>query len=471
MVFSSPIFLAVFFPLFLLVHLAAGKRARNTVLLLGSLAFYTWGEPKAVFLMLFVIFLNYALAIRFPEADGRRKTRLLIAGVVANLAILAIFKYLDFIIVNLNWLVAFLGAPPIPEAHLALPIGISFYIFQALSYLIDAYRGEVKIQYGLFKFALYISLFPQLIAGPIVRYGFIAGDLDNRAWDSTNVFDGLTRFCIGLAKKVLLADSLGVIADSIFGSPVETIPMAWAWLGAIVYALQIYYDFSGYSDMAIGMGKMFNFHFPENFNYPYAATSLRDFWRRWHMSLTAWLRDYLYIPLGGSRCSSFCHARNILLVLTICGLWHGAAWTFVLWGVYNGVGLVGQHLFRSSFPVIAGRIPPMFGRIFTMIFILVGWVLFRSENLQFCGSYLKTMFLGNAESTFFTFGPVLDNCASISNCLILVIAIICSQPIRWMKLENLRQTTGGQLVILLLFFLAYAFAMTSNYSPFLYFRF
>lgn len=471
MVFSSPAFLALFFPALLGIYLVAPKGCRNSVLLVASLFFYAWGEPRALPVLFIVIIFNYLIAFRLEQ--GAKKRFYIWVAIWGNLGCLTFFKYADFLIANLNFLLKLFALRELPLPQILLPIGISFFIFQALSYVIDVYRGNAKALRDFWDFALYLALFPQLLAGPIVRYLDIARDLRNRQLNKDNFYEGLTRFCLGLAKKIFLADNLGLIADNIFAAPPDSIPCAWAWLGATAYALQLYYDFSAYSDMAIGIGRMFNFHFPENFNHPYAASSLRDFWRRWHMSLTAWLRDYLYIPLGGSRCSSLCAARNILLTLALCGLWHGAAWSFLLWGLYHGLGLAGERALRKHFSTLwpDNILFAFLARSLTLLFVLVGWVIFRSPDHSYAFSYLAIMFCGNANHDALSFNPDWLLLLTFSNLFFLLSALLLTQPIARFRLQALQQSRLGQLWLLILFGASYAVAMTNSYSPFLYFRF
>lgn len=468
MVFSSPFFISLFFPVLLLTYFLAPEIARNAILLAFSLFFYAWGEPRALPLMLLVIAFNYWIALRIEKARSRV---FLILGALFNLLLLGLFKYLDFLIANLNILLAWANFDRIPLPHIILPIGISFYIFQAISYIIDIGRGSAGAQRNIFRFALYISLFPQLIAGPIVRYLQIEPDLGKRGLVIDNISAGLIRFCIGLGKKVFIADSLGFVADKIFGAHPETVPCFWAWIGAITYAMQIYYDFSAYSDMAIGIGRIFNFRFPENFNYPYASRTIQEFWRRWHMSLTQWLIDYLYIPLGGSRVSTYATYRNIIIVLACCGIWHGAAWTFVIWGIYNGAGLVIERLCGRLDILKNKPLLYYFHWLLTLIFILAGWVIFRAEDLTQAMQYLKIMFFGNTDRSFFDLPVIWEECFTYSNCLFLGLALFFSQPHRKITFEIVYSSWIWQAAILILFGASYAFVMTGNYSPFLYFRF
>lgn len=473
MVFSSPLFLCIFFPLLIICYVLAPARLRNGVLLIASLLFYTWGEPEALPVLIGVVLINYFLALFIDKRCNADKKILFYIALFLNIACLVFFKYADFIVENVNYVINIADIPELPLPHIMLPIGISFYIFQAISYIVDVYRGDVKPQRSLWNFSLYISMFPQLIAGPIVRYITIFNDFSRRRLIVGHISEGLARFCIGLAKKIFLADNMGSIADCIFATPTEAIPCFWAWLGAIAYALQIYYDFSGYSDMAIGMGRMFNYHFPENFNFPYAACSLQDFWRRWHMSLTAWLKDYVYIPLGGSRCSFIVSSRNVLITLALCGIWHGASWTFLVWGVYNGLGLVLERGFKryGHMTRCPGALSYALGRLYTLVFVLAGWVIFRSPDHIYAWNYLSVMFTGNPLCDFMTFNVNYLLFTTISNGIFLLLAIILSQPIRCLALNNLYQCRIGQIYIVLLFVVTYAFVITNQYSPFIYFRF
>lgn len=471
MVFSSPFFLSLFFPILLLLYIFAPKSARNAILLLASLFFYAWGDPRALPILICVIIFTWYTGLKLAR-PGRIW---MIIGVVGNLAVLAFFKYLNFAVINLNSCITFFNLPALPLPDIALPIGISFYIFQAISYIIDAYRKQTAIQTSLFKFSLYISLFPQLVAGPIVRYVSIANELGSRSLSAANLQAGIIRFSIGLAKKVFIADSMGYIADVVFSSPADTLPCLWAWIGAITYALQIYYDFSAYSDMAIGIGKIFNFNFPENFNYPYAARTLQDFWRRWHMSLTTWLRDYLYIPLGGNRGSNIHTYRNILIILLCCGVWHGAAWNFFFWGLYNGLGLIAERMiFRKSpqHPRNAAAFPgAVLHALLVLLFILIGWVFFRSDSLAEALHYLEIMFCGNPAFPFLSFEWAWLSCVTYSNIIFFIVALVGSQPIKNVNLEFAESSLLAKIGVAMLFVAAYAFVMTSDYSPFLYFRF
>lgn len=459
MVFSSSLFLTIFLPLLLAIYFLSPRCLRNVVLLSFSLVFYAWGEPHAVWVMIMLMVANYVCAM----LGGW----LLILGIVLDLGALFFYKYLGFAVENVNSLAGFFGVGgrfAVPD--IALPIGISFYVFQLVSYLIDVRRKAVPVQKNPLDFMLYVSLFPQLIAGPIVRYSTIAADIANRALHLDNVHMGLRRFAVGLAKKVLIADTMSEIADCVFNSPVEGIPGLWCWIGALTYSLQIFFDFSGYSDMAIGLGRIFNFRFLENFEYPYSACSVRDFWRRWHISLSSWLRDYLYIPLGGNRCGAVKTYINLFVVFLACGIWHGAAWTFVAWGVYHGLGLVIERLGLGR---LVERMPRIVGNAYTLIFVIVGWVVFRAESMTYAVAYLKNMFLGNGMVSGVAFLPAL-RFVSIKAVVIFAIGAAMSYP----YIPNICMKICGGIrtaLALLLFAVSLVFAVTAGYSPFIYFRF
>ena len=387
MVFSSTIFLCVYLPLVLLGYYICPKKGRNLFLLIVSLVFYAWGEPKYVFLMIFSILVNYIFGRLMDKNRGRQKRMklLLVLSVVIDLGLLSVFKYTDFIITNVN---AIFGSS-FDLLNIALPIGISFYTFQAMSYTIDVYRNDVRVQKNLIDFGMYITMFPQLIAGPIVRYADVQDQLAERSVTTADFSEGVMRFVVGLGKKVLLANQMGAVWSEIYalGGDVSAL---MAWTGAIAYTFQIYFDFSGYSDMAIGLGRMFGFKFPENFRYPYQSVSITDFWRRWHISLSSWFRDYLYIPLGGSRCSKWRTRMNLMITFVVSGLWHGANWTFVIWGGLNGL-----------FQVIGNMMKPIkeqtrlccgmrkdsiwlkaFNILLTFVLMTVTWTFFKAHTLE-----------------------------------------------------------------------------------------
>jgi len=473
MVFTSPVFLGVFLPLLFATYFLANRSARTYVLLLFSLLFYAWGEPSAVVVMIALMVVNYALGMGISAAgrsaggaDGARAlpTLLLTLGIVIDLGALIAYKYLGFLVENLLPVLKLCGAT-VEVPKIALPIGISFYVFQIISYLIDVYRRDVAAQRNPCKFMLYVSLFPQLIAGPIVRYQTIAQDIEDREAHFENIVAGIRRFVLGLAKKVLVADMMSSIVDVIFAQPVSAIPCAYAWLGAIAYTLQIYFDFSGYSDMAIGLGRVFNFRFLENFDHPYCSCSVQEFWRRWHISLSTWFRDYLYIPLGGNRKGKARTYFNMFTVFLLCGVWHGAAWNFVVWGVYHGVGIVVE---RAGLKNFVAKLPKPLANAYLMLFVIVGWVFFRAPDLGYACDYLGNMF-GGADAAFRSFAPAMDF-ISLDKLIFMVVGIVVSYPI----FEPLARRTPEALRLvcsMLAITAVFVLSMTSGYSPFIYFRF
>lgn len=423
---------------------------RNGLLLLFSLAFYAWGEPMYVFLMLGAILANYLLAFRV------RKSRLVfVCAVALDLGLLAVFKYLDLLISAANGLFRL----NLPGAHLALPIGISFYTFQILSYVIDVRRGDVPPARNLVDFAAYVSMFPQLIAGPIVRYVDVAADLRRLNGDISTAAAGARRFCMGLAKKVLLANTLASAADTAFGMT-GSLNFGGAWAGLIAYALQIYFDFSGYSDMAIGLGKMLGFSFPENFHYPYVSLSVKEFWRRWHLSLSTWFRDYLYIPLGGSRRGKGRTLLNLLIVFALCGLWHGADWTFLLWGLWHGLFLCLERL--SFMKKLQEALPKWVRWCYTALVVLLGWVLFRADNLGMALQY--------AGNLFSLEGVWISEVLTVQSGAALLAGIVCCLPLPRPRQNALTETVYTLMALTLLAACALCLA-GGTYNPFIYFRF
>ena len=423
---------------------------RNGLLLLFSLAFYAWGEPTYVFLMLGAILANYLLAFRV------RESRLVfVCAVALDLGMLAVFKYLDLLISAANGLFRL----NLPGAHLALPIGISFYTFQILSYVIDVRRGDVPPARNLVDFAAYVSMFPQLIAGPIVRYVDVAADLRRLNGDISTAAAGARRFCMGLAKKVLLANTLASAADTAFGMT-GSLNFGGAWAGLIAYALQSYFDFSGYSDMAIGLGKMLGFSFPENFRYPYVSLSVKEFWRRWHLSLSTWFRDYLYIPLGGSRRGKGRTLLNLLIVFALCGLWHGANWTFLLWGLWHGLFLCLERL--SFMKKLQEALPKWVRWCYTALVVLLGWVLFRADSLA-----LALQYAGNL---FSLEGVWISEVLTVQSGAALLAGIVCCLPLPRPRQNALTETVYTLIALALLAACALCLA-GGTYNPFIYFRF
>ena len=466
MVFSSSVFLIVFLPITLLAYFIVPARfikARNSVLLAASLVFYGWGEPKYILIMIFSIVFNYVCGL---AAGKNRSKAVLILCVVGNLALLGYFKYTDFVLETVNRLAeAGLALPGI-----ALPIGISFYTFQTMSYVIDVYRGKVEAQRDIITFGTYVTLFPQLIAGPIVRYSDVAVMLVGRKTNLEQIAEGVRRFIIGFGKKVLLANQIYVVWMEL--SAMENLSVSAAWLGAVAFTFQIYFDFSGYSDMAIGLGKIFGFDYLENFNYPYISRSITEFWRRWHMSLSSWFKEYVYIPLGGNRKGLSRQLINISIVWILTGLWHGASWNFVMWGVYYGIILIIEKLGLLK---VLKKCPAVVGHIYSLILIVIGWVIFAVDDMGKVAAYLGMM-LGSSQifidDDFVYFFE--------SRIWLLIACVIGSTPLPKIvcsiiaeKLEDREVLLGTIETVLFMgiFALSMAFLVSGSYNPFLYFRF
>lgn len=468
MLFSSIVFLFSFLPAVMILYYLLPVRFRNVILLLASLVFYAWGEPVYLFLMLLSILFNYfsGLDIARNLQDKRAAKRSLVFNLIINLAVLGFFKYEGFVLDTLN------GILPVHISYhaLPLPIGISFYTFQILSYIIDVYRGNVKVQTNLPNFALYVTMFPQLIAGPIVQYADVDEQLASREVSRTKFGEGSMYFIRGLAKKVLLANTSGMIFTELSGLAKGNIAVMTAWLGAFAYMFQIYFDFSGYSDMAIGLGKMFGFEFNMNFNYPYVSKSITEFWRRWHISLSSWFRDYVYIPLGGNRVSKIKHIRNLLIVWFLTGLWHGAAWNFVAWGLYYGVILIIEKYLLS--PVL-DRLPDVVRHIYSIVLVVIGWVLFFSSSFGQAADYIRVMFGAGAHG----FADRESMYLLTSNLILWLILIFGSTPLVHFRYEHMLRTKKWNTTIInsvvyaALFIVCIAYLVTETYNPFLYFRF
>lgn len=468
MLFSSIVFLFSFLPAVMILYYLLPVRFRNVILLLASLVFYAWGEPVYLFLMLLSILFNYfsGLDIARNLQDKRAAKRSLVFNLIINLAVLGFFKYEGFVLDTLN------GILPVHISYhaLPLPIGISFYTFQILSYIIDVYRGNVKVQTNLPNFALYVTMFPQLIAGPIVQYADVDEQLASREVSRTKFGEGSMYFIRGLAKKVLLANTSGMIFTEVSGLAKGNIAVMTAWLGAFAYMFQIYFDFSGYSDMAIGLGKMFGFEFNMNFNYPYVSKSITEFWRRWHISLSSWFRDYVYIPLGGNRVSKIKYIRNLLIVWFLTGLWHGAAWNFVAWGLYYGVILIIEKYLLS--PVL-DRLPDVVRHIYSIVLVVIGWVLFFSSSFGQAADYIRVMFGAGAHG----FADRESMYLLTSNLILWLILIFGSTPLVHFRYEHMLRTKKWNTTIInsvvyaALFIVCIAYLVTETYNPFLYFRF
>ncbi len=472
MVFSSIPFLFFFFPIFLIFYYIMPKRWKNYILLLFSLVFYAWGEPVYILLMIFASAVDYGnglLMTKFGDTKKKRKIFLLFS-VFINLSMLGFFKYADFFIETINQI----GNLSIKPLGLGLPIGISFFTFQTMSYSIDLYKKEVEVEKNYFTYLTYVSMFPQLIAGPIVRFSTVREELHHREITRDGFSDGLLRFMQGLFKKVLIANNMGALWENIRGLSYETISVTTAWLGAISFTLQLYFDFSAYSDMAIGMGKMLGFHYLENFNYPLIAKSVTDFWRRWHISLSTWFRDYIYIPLGGNRVGIGKHLRNIAVVWFLTGLWHGAAWNFILWGVYYGILLT---LEKYVWGKKLAKLPAFFQHIYAIWIVVFGFTIFVFDDMGKLGEYLTFLF-GIAKNPIFG-TEILYYLMNYG--VLLIVAVLLSAPIYpWLqkKIEQI-QTKRKKDVIkaicavcyIALFLLTTAYLVGDTYNPFLYFRF
>lgn len=467
MLFSSTVFLFLFLPMVLIFYylpFTKNRKYRNTVLLLASLFFYAWGEPVFVFVMLLSMLFNWIAGKKIESAAGKRRKWTMIGITAFDIGLLFIFKYLTFFMQNVNRL--FFGDSLLIRG-IALPIGISFFTFQILSYIFDVYYGKTAAQKRLLDLALYISMFPQLIAGPIVRYDTIADELNNRKETKEDFTQGIGRFIFGLGKKVILSNQLATIADKAFALSGEgALSVGMAWLGILAYTLQIYFDFSGYSDMAIGLGRLFGFHFSENFNYPYISGSITEFWRRWHISLSRWFRDYVYIPLGGNRTGKGKHIRNMFLVWLLTGIWHGANWTFVLWGMVYFVLLFLEKY--TGFVQKIGKIP---AHIYTLLMVMVCWVIFRADSIGAAGQYLGNMFgIGAAGGMDEVFLFYMGNFK-----VWLLVSVIGCMP--WTKKlqerfgENTLCQLGKELLQIAILLVSISYLLRGTYNPFVYFNF
>ena len=467
MLFSSISFIYYFLPLVIIAYFIIPKKFRNLVLFISSMIFYFYGEPKYVLLMLFTIFTAYIGAILIEKyKDTKLKKVFFIITLAISLGLLGIFKYSDFMISNINSLLN----TNLSLLRIALPIGISFYTFQLISYVIDVYNGKVKLQKSFIKLATYVSLFPQLIAGPIVRYETVEDELENRNHSFENFSYGATRFIIGLSKKVLIANSLGELANVFINTDEKSIILYWIY--GIAYSLQIYLDFSAYSDMAIGLGRIFGFHFLENFNYPYISKSITEFWRRWHISLGTWFKDYVYIPLGGNREGKLKLLRNIFIVWFLTGFWHGANWTFIVWGLLFGVLLVIEKLFLGK---VLEKLPKIIQRVYVLFIVMISFIIFNAESLGQAIHNIIGLFGANGESlinqyTLYYLKSYLG---------ILIIALIGATPLMKTVIEKLKKNTNIRkiinilepIVIVVLLMLVTAYLVDNSYNPFLYFRF
>ncbi|MCL2054604.1 MAG: MBOAT family protein [Oscillospiraceae bacterium] len=467
MVFSELTFLYGFLPIVMLMYFMMPSKGKNILLLFSSLFFYAWGEPLFVMLMLLSAAIDFTagrLMARF-EGDDKKRKLLLLVSIAINLSLLGVFKYGSFIITNVN---ALFGLQ-IPDPKLPLPIGISFYTFQSMSYTIDLYRRNIKVQKKFTSFATYVTMFPQVVAGPIVLYEDIQNEIDHRLVSVNKVSSGIGKFLKGLAKKVLIANNIGLAWSEIKLMDYGEIPAAVAWLGILAFTFQIYFDFSGYSDMAVGLGEMLGFNFPKNFDYPYMSKSISEFWRRWHITLGSWFKNYVYIPLGGNRKGLPRTILNLLLVWGLTGLWHGASWNFILWGLYFGVLIIIERLGWGN---ILAKLPSLASRAYTFILVVFGWVLFDTENLRDAGGYLGAMLGLN--------GVALDSAARYlisTNAVIFILAAFASLDIFGRLIKAVEGRCGGLIklvspaVYITILLLCTAQLVDATYNPFLYFRF
>lgn len=484
MLFSSPVFLYLFLPLTLLLTAIAPKKLKNYILLIASLIFYAWGGFYYMILMLFSVFINYyfGLKVHKYDHDSKKKKNYLIIGVVINILLLGVFKYTNFVVESINDILLLFNIQQLPQTHIRLPIGISFFTFQAMSYLIDVYRKDTNVQNKFSDLALYVSLFPQLIAGPIVRYHDVALQLENRTVTLDKFKSGVQRFVMGLARKVILANSFAAIATEILSAPSHSLDMVSIWFGLGMYTLQIYYDFSGYSEMAIGLGRMFGFEFLENFNFPYLSKSFKEFWTRWHISLSTWIRDYIFFPLGGSKGSTFKTYRNLLIIFFITGLWHGASLNMVIWGFYHGTFMVIERLFLSK---LLSRIPKFFGHLYFMLAFILSWPLFLCNSLGESMLYYKAMFgFNHFYSHYINIGYYL----SIDTIILLIIGILGCTTF-YMKIYDklisyyhtvsskrqyvlsLSYELSTSIFLVILMIISTLLLLANTYNPFIYFRF
>ena len=468
MLFSSLTFLYAFLPITLILYfIFPNRKIKNIVLLCSSLIFYAWGEPKYVLLMIGITFISWimGLLINYFKDKPKFKKLFLMLAIISIVGNLIFFKYINFIVENFNGIFK----TKFNIIEIVLPLGISFYTFQILSYVIDLYKNNVKVQKNFFSLLLYVSLFPQLIAGPIVRYETVEDELNNRKINLEEIMKGFKRFIIGLSKKIIIANRMGQVADMIFSSNNTEFGTAIVWIGIISYTLQIYFDFSGYSDMAIGLGQVFGFHFLENFNYPYISKSITDFWRRWHISLSSWFRDYIYIPLGGNRVKKWNWIRNILIVWLLTGIWHGASWNYILWGLYFGLILLLEKLALKKY---LEKLPSFLQWCYSIILIMIGWVIFRCESFEMMGIVFVNAFIYH-KSNFISL--INNNSELLVNVLFIIPGIFASFPIvknMYNKFKNMKIFyLVCDIVLLILFGIDIVMLTSATYNPFIYFRF
>ena len=468
MVFSSLIFIFIFLPIVLVAYYVSPKKLRNTIILLASLVFYAWVEPVYIVLIIVSIFINYcgALLIRKYRRDKEKCKFTFVTILLIDLSILFFFKYYGFVIEGIGSI----WGLRLEVKNISLPLGISFYTFQQVSYIVDIYMQKMNPQRNLIDFAAYITMFPQLIAGPIVKYNDIYKQLKNRKETLYDFGQGVQRFIIGLGKKVILSNNIGMIWAQVKEIPLDNVSVVLSWIGIISFTLQIYFDFSGYSDMAIGLAKMFGFSFLENFDYPYVSKSITEFWRRWHMSLGGWFREYLYIPLGGNKRGTLIQVRNLFIVWFATGLWHGASTNFIIWGLYFGVILFIEKIFLKD---LLKKVPSIFAHIYTLLIVIIGWVIFDMNTLSGIVKYIEIMF-GASDNIF------IDNMAKYilsTNFIMLALGIICSTRLVKNIIDNIKSTLRKKDIFfivtmnLLILIISIAYLVGESYNPFLYFRF
>lgn len=461
MVFSSLIFLFIFLPIFLGIYFLVPKKFKNLILFLFSLVFYTWGEPIYVVIMLFSTVYDYTIGLFMDRYRSNKYIPriCLVLSILGNMGMLMFFKYSNFFIENINNIFNM----NVDLLSVALPIGISFYTFQTMSYTIDLYRNKISVQRNIISFGAYVAMFPQLIAGPIVTYSKVEKEIDNRSENLDKFTYGITRFIEGLAKKVLIANGIGMLWEQISNSFILDMSVATAWLGMVAFGLQLYFDFSGYSDMAIGLGSMLGFNFPENFNYPYISRSVTEFWRRWHITLGSWFREYVYIPLGGNRVSKKRFLINIGIVWFLTGFWHGASWNFVLWGVYFGVIMIFEKVFLLKY---LEKLPNVISRSYLLITIILSWVLFSMDSLKSIKDYFMVMFgFGQGNLIDDNFMYLISNYG-----ILLIIGVIFTTPVSKYIKKYIREELMYFVYIIILI-LVTAYLVDSTFNPFLYFRF
>ncbi|MEG0570027.1 MAG: MBOAT family O-acyltransferase [Oscillospiraceae bacterium] len=468
MVFSGTAFLFAFLPIVLILYYLSNTKIKNIIILISGLFFYAWGEPVYVLIMLLSTVVDYTAGILMDKYDDNKRLRtiFLVSSLIINLGLLSLFKYSSFFITNMNSIFGL----NIIDPSLRLPVGISFYTFQSMSYTIDLYMRNIKVQKSIINFTSYVSLFPQIVAGPIVRYSDVQNEIDHRTVTQAKVADGIGWFIRGLAKKLILANNIGAVWTSVKAMQYSELSVLTAWVGILAFTFQIYYDFSGYSDMARGLGKMLGFEFPINFNYPYISKNISDFWRRWHITLGSWFRSYVYFPLGGNRKGTLCTVRNLLIVWFLTGLWHGASWNFVIWGLYFGVIIIMERLFLQKW---LSKLPTWLQQLYSFLLVVFGWVLFEIQSFSQIGAFFGAMFGANHTGIFDNQGIYLLT----SNIVMFIICFIASRGNLTHKVSTISDKYPRAMsavkttFLIVLFIVCIAYLVNASYNPFLYFRF